>query len=85
MTLLDAYFGETIFHLRGVLAVGALHPSKRDLKAILTKTLERNRVIRPDMPQLFRFAWFRDNACWERIQKLIYAQTGKHLSVPNER
>ena len=37
------------------------------------------------MNQLFRYNWFRDSACFERIQKLVHLQTGKFLSLPYER
>lgn len=82
MTLLNAYVGETVFHLRGARAVISISHYKRDLKAVLNRTLEKDPGVRPEMFQLFRYAWFRDNQCWERIQKLIYSHTGKHLSVP---
>ncbi|UJR33623.1 hypothetical protein I4U23_021058 [Adineta vaga] len=85
MTLLNAYVGDTTFRLRGIRALTSLSHSKRDLKEILMKTLEKNTFARLDMTQLFRYTWFRDNTCFERIQKLIYTQTGKHLSLPNER
>jgi hypothetical protein len=85
MTLLNAYVGDTIFRLRGVRALNSVSHSKRDLKEIITKTLEKNTFARPDMSQLFRYTWFRDNACFERIQKLIYTQTGKYLILPYER
>ena len=85
MTLLNAFVGDTVFRLRGIRALNSISHSKRDLKEILTKTLERNTFARPDMNQLFRYAWFRDTACFERIQKLVQTQTGKYLSLPSER
>ncbi len=85
MTLLNAYVGDTIFRLRGIRSLNSISHSKRDLKEILTKTLEKNTFARPDMNQLFRYTWFRDNACFEQIQKLVQTQTGKYLSSPYER
>jgi len=37
------------------------------------------------MNQLFRYPWFRDSACFDRIQNLVHVQTGKFLSLPYER
>ncbi|CAF3341089.1 unnamed protein product [Rotaria sp. Silwood1] len=85
MTLLNAYVGDTIFRLRGIRALNSVSHTKRDLKEILIKTLEKNTFARPDMNQLFRYTWFRDSICFERIQKLVYSQTGKYLSLPYER
>lgn len=86
MTLLNAYVGESIFRLRGIRALNSISSnSKRDLKEILLKTLEKNTFARPDMNQLFRYTWFRDNSCFERIQKLVQTQTGKYLQSPYER
>lgn len=85
MTLLNAYVGETVFRLRGIRAMSSISFSKRDLKEILAKTLEKNTFARPDMTQLFRYSWFRDSACFERIQTLVQTQTGKYLSSPYER
>lgn len=85
MTLLNAYVGETVFRLRGIRALNSITHSKRDLKEILLKTLEKNTFARPDMNQLLRYSWFRDQSSIERIQKLIYTQTGRYLSLPFER
>jgi len=85
MTLLNAFVGDTIFRLRGIRALNSISHTKRDLKEILTKTLEKNTFARPDMNQLFRYTWFRDSTCFERIQKLVQIQTGKYLSSPYER
>ena len=85
MTLLNAYVGDTVFRLRGIRALNSVSHTKKDLKEILHKTLEKNSYARPDMSQLFRYGWFRDNACFERIQKLVQLQTGKFLSLPYER
>jgi hypothetical protein len=85
MTLLNAFVGDTIFRLRGIRALNSISHSKRDLKEILTKTLEKNTFARPDMNQLFRYTWFRDSASFARIQKLVQTQTGKYLSSPYER
>jgi hypothetical protein len=85
MTLLNAFVGDTIFRLRGIRALNSITHSKRDLKEILIKTLEKNTFARPDMNQLFRYTWFRDSACFERIQKLVQVQTGKVLNLPYER
>jgi hypothetical protein len=85
MTLLNAYVGDTIFRLRGIRALNSISHTKRDLKEILLKTLEKNTFARPDMNQLFRYIWFRDNLCFEQIQKLIHTQTGKYLNSPYER
>ena len=85
MTLLNAYVGDTVFRLRGIRALNSVSHAKRDLKEIITKTLEKNTYARPDMSQLFRYAWFRDSACFERVQNLVQGQTGKLLSLPYER
>ena len=80
MTLLNAYVGDAVFRLRGIRALNSISYSKRELKEILVKTLETNSFARPDMTQLFRYPWFRDKTCFERIQKLIYEQTGQYLT-----
>ena len=85
MTLLNAYVGDTVFRLRGIRALNSVSLSKKDLKEILMKTLEKNTYARPDMNQLFRYSWFRDSACFERIQQLVHSQTGKLLNLPYER
>ena len=85
MTLLNAFVGDTVFRLRGIRALNSISHSKRDLKEILIKTLEKNTFARPDMNQLFRYTWFRDSALFGRIQKLVQAQTGKYLTSPYER
>ncbi|CAF5086617.1 unnamed protein product, partial [Rotaria magnacalcarata] len=85
MTLLNAFVGDTVFRLRGIRALNSVSHTKRDLKEILVKTLEKNTFARPDMNQLFRYNWFRDSAFFERIQKLIQSQTGKCLNLPYER
>lgn len=85
MTLLNAYIGDTIFRLRGIRALNSISHTKKDLKEIILKTLEKNTYARPDMNQLFRYTWFRDNSCFERIQKLVHIQTGKFLNLPHER
>lgn len=82
MTLLNAYVGDTVFGIRGIRALNSISYSKKDLKEILLKTLEKNTFARPNMNQLFRYAWFRDNVCFERIQKLVQLQTGKYLMAP---
>jgi hypothetical protein len=82
MTLLNAFIGDTVFRLRGIRALNSISHSKRDLKEILTKTLEKNTFARPDMNQLFRYTWFRDTPCFERIQKLVHSQSGKYLNLP---
>ncbi|CAF0750034.1 unnamed protein product [Adineta ricciae] len=79
MTLLNAYVGDTVFRLRGIRALNSISYSKRELKEILVKTLETNSFARPDMTQLLRYPWFRDQTCFERVQKLIYEQTGQYL------
>lgn len=85
MTLLNAFIGDTIFRLRGIRALNSISHTKRDLKEILAKTLEKNTFARPDMNQLFRYNWFRDGGCFERIQRLIYSETGKYLNLPYEK
>jgi hypothetical protein len=85
MTLLNAYVGDTVFRLRGIRALNSVSHSKKELKEIITKTLEKNTFARPDMNQLFRYTWFRDTACFERIQNLVHTQTGKYLILPYER
>jgi hypothetical protein len=85
MTLLNAYVGDNVFRLRGIRALNSVSHAKKDMKEIIIKTLEKNSYARPDMNQLFRYTWFRDSACFERIQKLVHIQTGKFLSLPNER
>lgn len=85
MTLLNAYVGDTVFSLRGIRALNSISHSKRDLKEILLKTLEKNTFARPNINQLFRYAWFRDSACFDGIQKLVQIQTGKYLIPPYER
>ena len=85
MTLLNGYIGDTVFRLRGIRALNSVSHTKKDLKEIITKTLEKNAYARPDMNQLFRYNWFRDTVCFERIQKLVQLQTGKFLSLPYER
>lgn len=85
MTLLNAYVGDTVFRLRGIRALNSVSHGKKNLKEIIVKTLEKNTYARPDMNQLFRYPWFRDSACFERIQKLVQLQTGKILSLPYER
>ena len=85
MTLLNAYVGDTVFRLRGIRALNSVSHAKKDLKEIITKTLEKNTYARPDMSQLFRYGWFRDSACFERVQNLVQGQAGKLLSLPYER
>lgn len=85
MTLLNAYVGDTVFRLRGIRALNSVSHGKKDLKEILSKTLEKNTYARPDMNQLFRYNWFRDNACFERVQHLVHLQTGKILNLPYDR
>jgi hypothetical protein len=85
MTLLNGYVGDTVFRLRGIRALNSVTHTKKELKEIITKTLEKNTYARPDMNQLFRYTWFRDSACFERIQKLVQVQTGKVLNLPYER
>ena len=85
MTLLNAYVGETVFRLRGIRTLYSMSHTNKDLKEIIGKTLEKNTYARPDMSQLFRYSWFRDSACFERIKKLIRIQTGKVLILPHER
>ena len=85
MTLLNGFVGDNVFRLRGIRALNSISHSKRDLKEILLKTLEKNTFARPDMNQLFRYNWFRDSACFERIQNLVHSQTGKYLNLPYER
>ena len=85
MTLLNAFVGDTVFRLRGIRALNSVTHSKKDLKEIITKTLEKNTFARPDMNQLFRYTWFRDSACFERIQKLVHEQSGKYLSSPHDK
>ena len=81
MTLLNAYVGDAVFRLRGVRALNSISYAKRDLKEVITKTLETNTFARPDMYQLCRYNWFHDSSCFARIQKLVYSQTGKYLSL----
>ncbi|CAF1484360.1 unnamed protein product, partial [Rotaria sp. Silwood1] len=75
MTLLNAYVGDTVFRLRGIRALNSVAHAKKDLKEITTKILEKNTYARPDMNQLFRYPWFRDSPCFERIRKLVHVQT----------
>ena len=85
MTLLNAYIGDTVFRLRGIRALNSVSHTKKDLKEVITKTLEKNTYARPDMNQLFRYPWFRDSACFERVKKLVHMHTGKLLNLPDER
>ncbi|CAF1431534.1 unnamed protein product [Rotaria sp. Silwood1] len=85
MTLLNVYGGDTVFCLRGIRALNSVAHTKKDLKEIITKTLEKNTYARPHMNQLFRYPWFRDSPCFERIQKLVHVQTGKFLNLSYER
>ncbi|CAF3737389.1 unnamed protein product [Rotaria sp. Silwood1] len=72
MTLLNVYVGDTVFCLRGIRALNSVAHAKKDIKEIITKTLEKNTYARPDMNQLFLYPWFCDSSCFERIQKLVH-------------
>lgn len=78
MTLLNAYIGDSISFTRhsSIKFSIALKVIERNLN----KNIRKKTHARPDLSQLFRYAWFCDNTCFEQIQKLVHVQTSKLLN-----